>query len=1256
MGRRPRSSVRSSAEELLSSAAFQISTKSGKSQIRNQVLSVGPSSSLVRSLPAALQISVSQSLDSLKRILQPGGSTDAGGCDSGNTPSHPRQNGNRRSARLNRSDEQDGEAPSPDPGSETLDILILKLRAYACIARFCVSHPKKLFSPSDILPSVRCLHDSLVLYEDPRILSEVASLCEEWWKENLPEKETLIAQSLPFLLSKSLSKGKKTDVQRIYALREAFTFFDYEDENIEDLRTLLVRCVITTVYLRTKEGRAFIAFMMGLNGLLLKETLALIRSQIPFGRKSVLESYAVILFKAWKGSESLVKEEIEDGFLQGLVEGAIHAVTKQLAASIRRVMGGFIDLRATTGVDKLLFRLAEPVLFRSLQVANSNVRQNALFLLLDLFPLEDPDLTKEVKDTLLEKQFFLLQKLLMDECPEVRAVAVEGLCRILNLFWEVIPSSMTTKVLGMVFDDMRHDMCNEVRLSALNGIAYLLENPQSHEILKILLPRLGGMLYDPSVSVRVAASNMLLAARNIRKFQINKVVSLDALLSSLACDNIRVAKRITRLLIPSYFPSNVTPKEACNRFIALMKRSPIAGARFCEVALSEGAPLKSLMELLRVSLGLSLAPKDLNNDQIDGLIIASANLCSCMATEMPKKSLRDLFAGQKLKSMFSGATSPQAQAAVLGIASIVSPDDLGGLHENCVDFIIECLGLPDDLERQVLMQTIHKLWFSSGKFSELLGILSSILQSIASRFLVKFGLEMPQQILQSLKKEIKITKNISTKLSHLYGKELAKSGMSRTEKDLCIAAGISWQLKDLLANADMRVAFFQSPNLQVVFHALMMVSRISIEQCVQYKFVDTSPIVAFTTLAVHCFIQNDESSVVELLKNHIEDGPSDVRCTLLDYTLRNLLDCVENMLNNTVAAPSGTPFCINRVMKMSQQRKPRRKAAESSASNLTNDCNNKTDMPEAKIIENVMKICTSILKFVADTATMKLVNLNNVSCLKFVSAYARHIISSFGRYRREVPSSKEDDLKVCFEHLRCSFTYAAKLLYLALQSSNETTPVPLEAFYLANDLLDLITAIEPYFGLKYGSQMVPIVKPWLPVLILALGCNQLLRKQEAKSTKFIDSNTHHFPTWLAVLSKSELHEIIKTGNLDHNGEVSSEFEASIFTKLIGMAVGLLKKGSPRIADAIGCVLSVGLDVGLDTKDYGLLLGLIHFICVKLVGKEFIPCKELVNLTKALQDISPQIDNELEIPNLCEDGRKTLRAAKELLDSFYMKVG
>ena len=142
---------------------------------------------------------------------------------------------------------------------------------------------------------------------------------------------------------------------------------------------------------------------------------------------------------------------------------------------------------------------------------------------MDVFPLEDPDATNEVKDSLLNKQFFLLEKLLLDDCPEVRSVAVEGSCRILHLFWEVIPSSTITKFLAKIVDSMSIDICYEVRMSSINGIIYLLQNPQSHEVMKVLLPRLGSLFSDPVLSVRVSVVDLLLAVRDLRTIQFNKV-------------------------------------------------------------------------------------------------------------------------------------------------------------------------------------------------------------------------------------------------------------------------------------------------------------------------------------------------------------------------------------------------------------------------------------------------------------------------------------------------------------------------------------------------------------------------------------------------------------------------------------------------------------------------------------------------------------------------------------------------------------
>ena len=75
------------------------------------------------------------------------------------------------------------------------------------------------------------------------------------------------------------------------------------------------------------------------------------------------------------------------------MEAALHASTVSMASALRRVLEGLHGAKSVPGVDALLLRLYQPILFRALSAANPAVRRNALGLLVDAFPLQvDTDL------------------------------------------------------------------------------------------------------------------------------------------------------------------------------------------------------------------------------------------------------------------------------------------------------------------------------------------------------------------------------------------------------------------------------------------------------------------------------------------------------------------------------------------------------------------------------------------------------------------------------------------------------------------------------------------------------------------------------------------------------------------------------------------------------------------------------------------------------------------------------------------------
>ncbi|KAL5683323.1 hypothetical protein ACJX0J_009708, partial [Zea mays] len=770
----------------------------------------------------------------------------------------------------------------------------------------------------DLVCPLALLHGRLALLAtaDPPLAALAAACFELAWRADAPGREALVAQTLPYLVALALTSGTSARpiLRRLFALRDALPLLDYDDDqSISDFKMLLLRCFVSPLFLKAEEGRKFLALVLGVSEGIARDGLELIRAQVGMtgAKRAAVVAYGEVVFRAWKDG-GWVKGEVGEAFLQGMVEGAVHAGSKEVAKAARKILSPFVEQRAVAGVEKLVFQLAEPVLFRSLQVANSNVRHNALHLLLDLFPLEDPDVTKDVNDPLLEKQFFLIDRLLMDEYPEIRTVAVEGISRILNQYWEIVPAPTISKFLSKIVDDMSKDSCNEVRLSTLNGLIYLLGNPQSHEILKVLLPRLSDMISDTALSIRAAAVDLLLAIRDLRSFQYNKVVGLGTLLSSLANDHPRIAQKITKLLIPSYFPSKLSPKEACARCIALIKRSPTAGARFCEFALSEGSSPRSIVELVKYSITLALSQTGLNSDQIDGLIIASVNLIKSLSNERSSlAALREFLANGKLRLVLQVAVSERARAALLGIVPVVLPDELSVLHEECMDIVVNAARISKQEEYQETVLEAHKLIVLGGWSDELFEALTNTLQSKASDFAEIYGVEPPPcPVASSRRKKGKSLKKIPVR-DNVVGKGSSKSKISNEE--LAVAAGAAWQVNEIVKTKDLRDAFLQSSYSEIVFSSLKIISQVYIEQCLYLDSLDLAPVLAYLSLAT-C---NDLPDV--------NQTGSCFESSTANQSLDHLLNCFDKLLNGTVSNP---PSKLNKNGKALRSKDQQKGASE----------------------------------------------------------------------------------------------------------------------------------------------------------------------------------------------------------------------------------------------------------------------------------------------------------------------------------------
>jgi condensin-2 complex subunit G2 len=232
---------------------------------------------------------------------------------------------------------------------------------------------------------------------------------------------------------------------------------------------------------------------------------------------------------------------------------AIHAQPMGgLAGVLLRVLDGFHLKKKEAGVDAMLLRLYEPLLWRALKAANAVVRANAVALLCAAFPLQDSSQPRAAADALIQQQFEAMREAITDPSPGVRAVAAEGVARVLALFWELIPSATAAGFVNeLVSKLVRDTTAAPVRIAALRGLTFLLDLPLAQSLLRPLLPSLKNCIHDSAERVRRAMVELLLAVKNINDLPYWEIVPVEHLLTRLELEPRETARLLTELLAPS---------------------------------------------------------------------------------------------------------------------------------------------------------------------------------------------------------------------------------------------------------------------------------------------------------------------------------------------------------------------------------------------------------------------------------------------------------------------------------------------------------------------------------------------------------------------------------------------------------------------------------------------------------------------------------------------------------------------------------
>lgn len=477
-----------------------------------------------------------------------------------------------------------------DNDEEEVDMSLKVLQAVATITMNFLADRKRA-APDLMGQTLQRMHDILLELTGARgwaLQNDIARACEDWWAADRPNKEGLVTQTLPYLVARVLDEeGRACDMKRLYSMRAGLLLLDFTNESIDSMKELLLRCFVHPLFLKTADGRKFCVYLFGLHPTLISDIHDTIKQQLPFCSKHMCELYGEIYFKAWRTASGPYLIRVENGCVQDLMSSAVHASTMALFNALRRVLGAFHCQKKARGVDEMLLRLYEPILWRGLTAANPHVRRSAATLLIDGFPLHDPDGSLEAMDVMLQKQFDCLRSLLTDNTVAVRCVGVSGICRVLCVYWEVIPPTTTKTFLELLVTQSARDAnAAAVRVAVCEGLGYLLDNQLSHLTLKDFLPRLEFMIHDRSPKVRSAFVAMLLRVKHVRSIRFYNVCPVAALLARIAAESPHggvmtpTAAGLIDLLLNSYMPYEKDETTQLRRCLSLCKKNPRAAVVF----------------------------------------------------------------------------------------------------------------------------------------------------------------------------------------------------------------------------------------------------------------------------------------------------------------------------------------------------------------------------------------------------------------------------------------------------------------------------------------------------------------------------------------------------------------------------------------------------------------------------------------------------------------------------------------------------
>lgn len=443
-------------------------------------------------------------------------------------------------AEVHLSSERIALGPNGEPvDQESADVVLAVAALLSAFAEGALDVSRDATLPPAFAETASLCQGILLTIPDVQAQALVAGALELICADAFDGREDFYGGCLMYIIGRCLEpKATGADVARLHKVRGLLLDMDWEHESIESLKMQLMNCAASPNFMRTNHGPELLAFFFTAHASFTAEVHSTVKNQVMYVRPPTLKAYSVALFKAWKVSEGSVRVQIEH-CVQDWVLLAIRTARKS-ADRARVMLEELHRHHHEDQVNDLLCRIYGPLLWRSLKVANSQVRENAARLLQYAFPLIPNELGRADKEQEWTKQVRLLRETLEDPSEPVRRVGISAVCVVLKNYWGIMPPAEIAEVLNVLINRCARDKkAPLVRAAVAEGFSWVLEEPLTHPTMGAVLQQMADLLNDKSPVVRAAFINLLNAVNRCRGMgmSVTTVVDTQELLLRLASEH-----------------------------------------------------------------------------------------------------------------------------------------------------------------------------------------------------------------------------------------------------------------------------------------------------------------------------------------------------------------------------------------------------------------------------------------------------------------------------------------------------------------------------------------------------------------------------------------------------------------------------------------------------------------------------------------------------------------------------------------------